>query len=109
MAEYISREAFAAEMKSRQDAAEKWLIEATGTEDAYGKARAEAILSFLCEVKLTLDAIPAADVREVVLCKFCRSQRWCNFAQYLGNDGYCSRGEYATNCGADMREVEHGS
>ena len=56
------------------------------------------------DVKEAIKAIPAADVRPVVLCKFCRSQRWCNVAQFLGNDGYCSRGEYATNCGADMRE-----
>lgn len=65
MAEYISREAFSAEMKKRQDAAKEWLIEATGTDDADGKVRAETILSFLCEVKLTLESIPAADVREV--------------------------------------------
>ena len=107
MAEYISREAFAAEMKSRQDAAEEWLIEATGTEDAYGKARAEAILSFLCEVKLTLDAIPAADVVPVVRCKDCKhyDDGWChrvhNPAQYskIPDDWFCADGE--------KREAEH--
>ena len=116
MAEYISREAFAAEMKSRQDAAEKWLIEATGTEDAYGKARAEAILSFLCEVKLTLDAIPAADVREVVRGHWRKAKTFdidsayeCSvcgdtpFYDEIGKFNYCR------SCGADMREVEHGS
>ena len=53
-------------------------------------------------IKRAISAIPAADVVPVVRCKFCRSQRWCKFAQYLGNDGFCSQGEYATNCGALM-------
>lgn len=52
--------------------------------------------------KQILNFIPAADVAPVVRCKDCRSQRWCKFAQYLGNDGFCSQGEYATNCGARM-------
>ena len=53
-------------------------------------------------VEKRIDSIPAADVVPVVRCKFCRSQRWCKFAQYLGNDGFCSQGEYANNCGARM-------
>ena len=63
MTDYISREAFAAEMKERQTEAGKWLREAKDHDTA---VRADAVLSFLCEVKLTLDKIPAADVRPVV-------------------------------------------
>ena len=62
MTDYISREAFAAEMKERQTEAEKWLRDAKDHDTA---VRADAVLSFLCEVKLTLDKLPAADVRPV--------------------------------------------
>ena len=30
---------------------------------------------------------------KVVRCKECIVQKICRFAQFLGNDGYCSRGE----------------
>ena len=69
MDDYISRQAFVAEMKSRQDEAQKWLQEAKDRETAI---RADTVLSFLSEVKLTLDKIPSADVRQVVLCKDCK-------------------------------------
>lgn len=51
----IDTGAFAAEMKKRQEEAGKWLREAEDRETAI---RADAVLSFLCEVKLTLDAAP---------------------------------------------------
>ena len=51
----IDADVFAAEMKKRQEEAEKWLREAKDRETA---VRADAVLSFLCEVKLTLDAVP---------------------------------------------------
>lgn len=51
----VDADAFAAEMKKRQEEAEKWLREAKDRETA---VRADAVLSFLCEVKLTLDAAP---------------------------------------------------
>ena len=51
----IDADAFAAEMRERQKAAGKWLREAKDRETA---VRADAVLSFLCEVKLTLDAVP---------------------------------------------------
>ena len=52
----IDADAFAAEMKKRQGEAGKWLREAKDRETA---VRADAVLSFLCEVKLTLDAAPS--------------------------------------------------
>ena len=51
----IDADAFAADMKKRQEAAGKWLREAKDRETA---VRADAVLSFLCEVKLTLDSAP---------------------------------------------------
>ncbi len=51
--------------------------------------------------------LPAADVREVVLCRDCRDQQVCRLAQYLGLDGFCSNGERQTN-GAEMRgDADH--
>jgi hypothetical protein len=52
----IDADAFTAEMKKRQEEAGKWLREAKDRETA---VRADAVLSFLCEVKLTLDDAPA--------------------------------------------------
>ena len=51
----IDADAFVAEMKKRREEAGKWLREAKDRETA---ARADAVLSFLCEVKLTLDKMP---------------------------------------------------
>ena len=51
----IDADTFATEMKKRQEEAGKWLKEAKDQETA---VRADAVLSFLCEVKLTLDAAP---------------------------------------------------
>ena len=48
----------------------------------------------LCKMLLDKIAnIPAADVREVVLCRDCKVQQYCKVAQYLGEDGFCSNGE----------------
>lgn len=51
----IDADAFAAEMKKRQEEAGKWLREAKDRETA---VRADAVLSFLSEVKLTIDKMP---------------------------------------------------
>ena len=105
MSDYISREAFAAEMKERQTEAGKWLREAKDHDTA---VRADAVLSFLCEVKLTLDKIPAADVREA------RRGKWQSKTAAYGNyvmhicpfceSSYLFEHNYCPNCGADMRE-----
>lgn len=60
----IDADAFAAEMKKRQDEAEKWLREAKDKETAI---RADAVLSFLCEVKLTLEKATAVDAATAVM------------------------------------------
>ena len=58
----IDADAFASEMKKRQTEAYKWLGEAKDHDTA---VRADAVISFLCEVKLTLDSastiIPAEE------------------------------------------------
>ena len=86
----IDVNAFADEMKERQDKAGKWLREAKDHETA---TRADAVLSFIYEVKLTLDKMPIVDAVPVVRCRDCLLQRGCKSAQYLGDDGYCSHGE----------------
>ena len=61
-----------------------------------------------------LIALPAADVREVVLCKDCKhsahdwkGNRYCGLVKTyntVDDDWFCADGERLTNCGADMRE-----
>lgn len=51
----VDCDAFSAEMKERQNEAGKWLRDAKDHDTA---VRADAVLSFLCEVKLTLDKLP---------------------------------------------------
>ena len=43
-------------------------------------------------LRMILDA-PTVDAVEVVRCKGCEKQRTCRYAQYLGEDGFCSYGE----------------
>ena len=54
----IDADAFAAEMRQRQMAAEKWRRDALEANDEEIAVRADAILSFLSEVKLTMDKMP---------------------------------------------------
>lgn len=63
----IDADAFADEMRKRQEAAKAWKQDAKDAETA---ARADAVLSFLCEVKLALDAAPTVDAEPV------RHGRW---------------------------------
>ena len=44
-----------------------------------------------------IDAVPAADVVEVVRCKDCDKEQICKSAQYLGESGFCSYGERKDN------------
>ena len=54
----IDEDAFAAEMRQRQTAAEDWLRDALEADNEEAAIRADAILSFLCEVKLTMEKMP---------------------------------------------------
>ena len=124
---YISVATFAEEMKKRQDAAGKWLREAKDHETA---ARADTVLSFLCEVKLTLDAIPAADVVErkrgewvkargswftpggdpVWECSLCGKGRHVYGIEHGTYGADIADGQWVScpNCGADMRGESDG-
>lgn len=97
----IDADAFASEMKRRQDAAGKWLREAKDHETA---TRADAVLSFIYEVKLTLDKMPIVDAVPVVRCKDCKYSEhwygdrnrcflWAEDGIGVFEDGYCSYGE----------------
>ena len=44
-----------------------------------------------------LEKLPAADVAPVVRCRDCKQLQCCNVTQFLGDDGYCSYGEYKCN------------
>ena len=113
---YIDADALASEMKKRQDAATEWLKEAKD-ENAY--ARADAILSFLCEVKLTLDKQPTVDVETVrharwcttdafphrVYCSVCHKTYIPNYHWQVWQDEYDDGGlprDWCPNCGARM-------
>lgn len=76
MKEYIEREAAV-------DIVENWLFSVFGVKEADGTVT----------IFKKLRSILAADVREVVLCRDCTNQQVCRIAQYLGLDGFCSRGE----------------
>ena len=54
----------------------------------------------------TVKNFPAADVREVVLCKDCRYARECVFALWMNPFNFCSKGKRQSNCGAKMEASE---
>ena len=51
----------------------------------------------ICEAEIAIGKTQAADVAPVVHCKDCEHLQCCNFIQFLGDDGYCSYGEYKCN------------
>ena len=57
----VDADDFSEEMKKRQDAAWEWRGDA---KDEMTAARADAVLSFLSEVKLTLDKLPTVIPKE---------------------------------------------
>jgi len=40
-----------------------------------------------------IEEAPVIEAEPIVRCKDCIVQKTCCFAQYLGNEGYCSKGE----------------
>ena len=104
----VDAEAFATEMKRRQDVAGKWLREAKDHETA---TRADAVLSFIYEIKLTLDKMPTVDAVPVVRCKECKhfviSEGVCALLSnnyeppvYCGDEDFCSWGRRKERKGA---------
>ena len=72
MSRYIDADAYAAEMKTRQDACLELMNAARemDNEEMYGQK--SAAFSVFVEAKLTLDAMPTVDAVPVVLCEKCR-------------------------------------
>lgn len=86
MSRYIDADAYAAEMKTRQDACLELMNAARemDNEEMYGQK--SAAFSVFVEAKLTLDAMPTVDAVPVVRCKDCKHHEvfkngvngWCN-------------------------------
>ena len=119
MSRYIDADAYAAEMKQRQDALKEEMDHAEAMENwemYYGMSRA---FSVFVEAKLTLDAMPTVDAVPVVRCRECKNwdteyssgrkslgnyrcvcHEWSNeedgFYRYTAEDDYCSYGERRT-------------
>lgn len=72
MSRYIDADAYAAEMKTRQDACLELMNAARemDNEEMYGQK--SAAFSVFVEAKLTLDAMPTVDAVQVVRCGECK-------------------------------------
>ena len=101
----IDANAYAAEMKTRQDACKEIMDAAKEDENWEVYDRMGAMFSIFVEAKLTLDAMPTVDAVPVVRCGECvyRSQTlkgsWCTNSKscchgcLVRKDFYCADGE----------------
>ena len=103
MSRYIDADAYAAEMKTRQDACLELMNAARemDNEEMYGQK--SAAFSVFVEAKLTLDAMPTVDAVPVVRCQNCK--HYCGEDTYTNHrickmwneevfaNGYCYYGE----------------
>ena len=103
----IDANAYAAEMKTRQDACLELMNAARemDNEEMYGQK--SAAFSVFVEAKLTLDAMPTVDAVPVTRCAQCK---WCDypvpnstkyecrlFDRCVKGDWFCSGGERRTD------------
>ena len=109
MSRYIDADAYAAEMKTRQDACLELMNAAREMDNEKMYGQKSAAFSVFVEAKLTLDAMPTIDAVPVVHgynlredtpslfeCSICG---WsCNDTYYGDTDTY----NYCPNCGARM-------
>lgn len=86
----IDANAYAAEMKTRQDACLELMNAARemDNEEMYGQK--SAAFSVFVEAKLTLDAMPTVDAVPVVRCRECR---WWSKDEPDDEYGYCYNGK----------------
>lgn len=99
MSRYIDADAYAAEMKVRQDAFREliYAAEAECNEEMYD--RNSAIFGVFVEAKLTLDAMPTVDAVPVVRCGECKHSigvgHYCKkrLVLIIRESDYCSYGE----------------
>ena len=98
MSRYIDADAYAAEMKTRQDACLELMNAARemDNEEMYGQK--SAAFSVFVEAKLTLDAMPTVDAVPVVRCKDCyyyqpeseNTEAFCKITKLgCGEDFFC--------------------
>ena len=103
MSRYIDADAYAAEMKTRQDACKEMLdaAEEDGNDEVYD--RMNCAFGIFVEAKLTLDAMPTIDAVPV-RCKDCKYDGRCMFQSFVidnsrdevpydKNTFYCADGE----------------
>ena len=87
MSRYIDADAYAAEMKTRQDACLELMNAAREMDNEKMYGQKSAAFSVFVEAKLTLDAMPTVDAVPVVRCRDCQ---WfdANGDYY---DAYCDK------------------
>lgn len=77
MTRLIDADALCEEFKRRQRAALRWKEEAILADNEESKIRADAILTFLSEVKLTIDNAPTVEITEGEKGKAVRKNEQC--------------------------------
>ena len=103
MSRYIDADAYAAEMKTRQDACLELMNAAREMDNEKMYGQKSAAFSVFVEAKLTLDAMPTVDAVPV-RCKDCKYDGRCMFQSFVidnsrdevpydKNTFYCADGE----------------
>ena len=100
MSRYIDADAYAAEIKTRQDACLELMNTAKEMDNEKMYGQKSAAFSVFVEAKLTLDAMPTVDAVPVVRCCECIHQMTCGFVSerpYKSRaDWFCADGERRT-------------
>ena len=116
MSRYIDADAYAAEMKQRQDALKELMDDAVAMDNWEMYDGLSREFSVFVEAKLTLDAMPTVDAVPVVKCRECKHNKgekvWLdgevtidcdNGMGYPPPDWFCADGERKDG------ETEHGN
>ncbi len=97
MSRYIDADAYAEEMKTRQDALKELMDDADALDNWEMHDGLSRAFSVFVEAKLTLDAMPTVDAVPVVRCRECIHQMTCGFVSerpYKSRaDWFCADGE----------------
>lgn len=118
MSRYIDADAYAAEMKTRQDACLELMNAAREMDNEKMYGQKSAAFSVFVEAKLTLDAMPTIDAVPVVHGYNTKDDSpslfGCSVCGWFCLDTYCGDTDtynYCPNCGAKMdgerKDVEH--
>ena len=98
----IDANAYATEMKSRQDALKELIDDAVAMDNWEMYDGLSREFSVFVEAKLTLDAMPTVDAVPVVRCKDCKHYdgKWCLLLDMVNSDmgdWFCAYGERRTD------------